>query len=298
MPQPTVTEGEIPFVVPSAGKPCKTWYKIFGELHGGPGVNHAYLSILSDLTEAHAIPLVLYDQIGSGNSTHLPEKLGDGVFWTEQLFLEELENLLSALGIRDDYDLFGHSWGGMFGSRHAATRPHGLKHLVLASTPASMDLWMEAQNVLRTKLPRKIQDVLDQHEKQGTTDSKEYGEAVGAFYARHLCRLNPVPTAIMEGFECIQKDPTSSVTMTGTSVWKATGTLAKWSMIQEAHKINVPTLVVNGRYDQAQDLVLAPFVRQIPRVKWVKFEESSHMIHFEEREKYMDVLGEFLTKRP
>ncbi|KAJ7135110.1 proline iminopeptidase [Mycena filopes] len=267
MPQPTVSEGEIPFVVPSAGKPCKTWYKIFGELrgsgsrrplvagHGGPGVNHAYLGILSDLSKAHGIPLVLYDQIGSGNSTHLPEKLGDRAFWTEQLFLDELENLLSALGIQDDYDLFGHSWGGMFGSRHAATRPQGLKHLVLASTPASMDLWMEAQNVLRTKLPRKIQDVLNQHEKQGTTDSKEYGEAVGAFYARHLCRLSPVPTAIMEGFECIQKDPTSS--------------------------------------DRDP-----PFVRQIPRVKWVKFEESSHMIHFEEREKYMDVLGEFLTKRP
>ena len=76
---------------------------------GGPGVNHSYLLILSDLTKAHGIPLVLYDQLGNGLSTHLPEKMGDVGFWTEGLFLDELDNLLKHLGIQDDYDLLGHS---------------------------------------------------------------------------------------------------------------------------------------------------------------------------------------------
>lgn len=72
-----VTEGEVEFVVPAAGKICKTWYKVVGALggptschplvalHGGPGVNHAYLLVLSDLTRAHGIPLIVYDQIGT-----------------------------------------------------------------------------------------------------------------------------------------------------------------------------------------------------------------------------------------
>lgn len=117
-----VVEGEVEFVVPAAGKLCKTWYKIVGDLHasvsrrplvalhGGPGVNHGYLFILTDLTTAHGIPLVLYDQLGSGYSTHLPEKMGDVEFWTEQLFLDELDNLLSHLGIQDNYDILGHSY--------------------------------------------------------------------------------------------------------------------------------------------------------------------------------------------
>ncbi|KAK7045124.1 proline iminopeptidase [Favolaschia claudopus] len=304
-PLPVVVEGEVEFNVPAAGKPCKTWYKIIGELtapssrrplvalHGGPGVNHAYLLILSDLTKAHSIPLIVYDQIGNGNSTHLPEKMGDTSFWTEQLFLDELDNLLANLRVTE-YDLLGHSWGGMFGARHAATQPAGLKHLVLASTPASMDLWVKAQNFLRGMLPQDTQDILSKHEKDGTTDSEEYQAAVGVFYARHLCIIDPMPAPITEGFGWIQKDPTVYLTMNGPSEFYITGPLKYWSMIQDAHKIGVPTLLLNGRYDEAQDSVVVPFFQEITNVKWVTFAESSHMIHFEERERYMQVVGDFL----
>jgi L-proline amide hydrolase len=46
-----------------------------------------------------------------------------------------------------------------------------------------MDLWMEAQNTLPAKLPRKVQDILNKHEHEGTTDSEEYGAAIVHFYA-------------------------------------------------------------------------------------------------------------------
>ncbi|KAJ7756042.1 Alpha/Beta hydrolase protein [Mycena maculata] len=303
-----VVEGEVDFVVPTAGKPCKTWYKIIGDLtaptsrrplvalHGGPGVNHAYLLILEDLTKTQSIPLIVYDQIGTGYSTHLPEKMGDTTFWTEQLFLDELDNLLTHLSVQKDYDLLGHSWGGMLGSRHAAIQqPKGLKHLVLASTPADMGLWVVSQNAFRAQLPLDVQDILDKHEKNGTTDSEEYQAAVGVFYSRHLCTIKPMPGPVLEGFGWIQKDPTVYLTMNGPSEFHITGPLKDWSMIKDAHKINVPTLVLNGRYDQAQDPVVAPFFSEIPRVKWVTFAESSHMLHWEERERYMSIVGNFLV---
>jgi pimeloyl-ACP methyl ester carboxylesterase len=59
-----------------------------------------------------SIPVVFYDQIGCGESTRLPEKKGDGNFWTLELFIKDLENVIAALNI-DQYDLFGHSWGGL-----------------------------------------------------------------------------------------------------------------------------------------------------------------------------------------
>ncbi|KAJ7448669.1 Alpha/Beta hydrolase protein [Mycena galericulata] len=302
-----VVEGEIDFIVPTAGRDCKTWYKIIGDLadpssrrplvalHGGPGVNHGYLLILEDLTKAHSIPLIVYDQIGTGYSTHLPEKMGDTSFWTEQLFLDELNNLLAALGIQDDYDILGHSWGGMFGSRHAAMQPAGLKHLVLASTPSDMGLWVVSQNALREKLPQSVKDVLEKHEKNGTTNSEEFQEAVAVFYSRHLCTIKPMPEPVAEGFGWIQKDPTVYLTMNGPSEFHITGPLKDWSMIQDAHKIKVPTLLLNGRYDEAQDPVVAPFFEKVPRIHWVTFAESSHMLHFEERERYMKVVGSFLV---
>jgi len=30
-----ISEGEVDFEVKDAGKPCKTWYKIFGDLNAG-----------------------------------------------------------------------------------------------------------------------------------------------------------------------------------------------------------------------------------------------------------------------
>jgi len=79
----------------------------------------------------------MYDQLGCGRSTHLPEKKGDSDFWTIELFLLELDNLLAHLGIQNDYALLGQSWGGQVAAEHAVRQPKGLKSLVIANSPAS-----------------------------------------------------------------------------------------------------------------------------------------------------------------
>jgi L-proline amide hydrolase len=79
----------------------------------------------------------MYDQIGCGRSTHLPEKKGDMDFWTMSLFLSELDNLLSHLEIQGNYSLFGQSWGGSIAAEHAILHPKGLKKLIIANSSAS-----------------------------------------------------------------------------------------------------------------------------------------------------------------
>ena len=59
-----------------------------------------------------SIPVVFYDQIGNGASSHCPGVPPD--FWTPELFMDELDNLLKSLGIYDDFDLLGQSWGGNY----------------------------------------------------------------------------------------------------------------------------------------------------------------------------------------
>ena len=49
-------------------------------------------------------------------------------------------------------------------------------------TPASMALWVKGMIQLRASLPQEIQDTLSKHETNGTTDYKEYEEAVQNFY--------------------------------------------------------------------------------------------------------------------
>ena len=44
----------------------------------------------------------------------------------------------------------------------------------------------------------------------------------------------------------------------------------------------------------AQDFVVQPFFFKIPKVKWVTFEKSSHVAMWEERERFLEVVGSFL----
>jgi pimeloyl-ACP methyl ester carboxylesterase len=74
------------------------------------------------------------------------------------------------------------------------------------------------------------------------------------------------------------------------------GVLANWSVIDNLHLVRVPTLVINGRADMAQDFVCAPFARRIKNATWVTFEGSSHTPMWEEREKYMDLVRNFLSQ--
>ncbi|KAG1754565.1 Alpha/Beta hydrolase protein [Suillus lakei] len=189
-------EGEVEFKVPSAGKPCKTWYKVYGTLphpqnpplvvlHGGPGSTHEYLDILSELTRLFDVPVILYDQLGNGRSTHLPEKNGDVDFWTMQLFVDELHNLLDHLNIHDNYNVLGQSWGGMLASDFATRQPKGLRKL--------------GRNELRKGLPQEVQDALNKHEAADTTTDPEYIAAMNEFHKRHMYRLDPMPQSWWTG---------------------------------------------------------------------------------------------------
>jgi proline-specific peptidase len=218
------TEGEAPHNAAGEGIPCKTWYKVIGDLknsaqvpliclHGGPGAGHEYLASCIDLYEEYDIPLVFYDQIGCGRSTHFRDKMGDPLFWTFQLFIDELNNLVDYLGLRNGFSILGHSWGGMVGAVYAATHPIGLNKLILSSSPASIPLFVEAGKILRSQLPEDVCEILEKGEQDGSLDSPEYERASAIFYSTYVCRLDPRPEPIEQSFKNLKDDPTAYLTV-------------------------------------------------------------------------------------
>jgi L-proline amide hydrolase len=279
----------------------QTWYRVTGDLetgktplvvlHGGPGAAHNYtLSIAGIAAQGRAV--VHYDQLGIGNSTHLPERGAD--FWTVQLFLDELDNLLAALGIAGRYHVLGQSWGGMLAAEHAVRRPPGLRGLVIANSPASMHLWVSEANRLRDELPAEVQRTLLAHEAAGTTDHPDYKAAEDVFNARHVCRIVPNPPEVAETFALIDADPTVYHTMNGPNEFHVVGTLKDWTVIERLDRITAPTLLVSGRYDEATEATVQPYADRIPDVRWTIFENSSHMPHVEEEASYLRLVGAFL----
>ncbi|MDX6314961.1 MAG: L-proline amide hydrolase [Streptomyces sp.] len=282
-------------------KDWHTWYRVTGTLGdsperlvirlGGPGAGHDYTLRIARIAE-QGRPVVHYDQLGIGLSTHLPDRRTD--FWTVQLFLDELDNLLAALGIDGGYHLLGQSWGGMLAAEHAVRRPAGLRSLVIANSPASMELWLAAAAGLRAGLPPEVQKTLLAHESAGTTDSPEYQAAEKVYNDRHVCRIVPNPPEVEATWAKLAADPTVYHTMNGPNEFHVIGTLKEWTVIDRLHLVEAPTLLVSGRHDEATPATLQPFADRIPDVHWEIFEDSSHMPHIEEEERYLQVVGAFL----
>ncbi|KAI1180333.1 Alpha/Beta hydrolase protein [Nemania sp. FL0916] len=301
--QPNV-EGEVVFTAPT-GEPCKTWYKIVGDiqaskwpplitLHGGPGCGHDYLSPLSDLHEKYQIPIIYYDQVGCGLSTHFRDKAGDTSFWTFDLYIKELDNLIQHLGLHE-YHILGQSWGGMLGATYAARRPPGLKKLILASGPASIPLWIEGSKKLLAQLPPDVRKTLEDCHHRGDYESDEYEDAAAEYYGRYNCRLDSDPADLITSIDKLSDDKTAYLTMQGPSEFVITGTYKDWEGWKFGHEIKAQTLLLNGRYDEAVDECVYPWFQTIPKVKWVTLENSSHMSHFEDRERFIELCGSFLT---
>lgn len=217
------SEGKIPLNVPGAGKPCETWYNVFGDLrhgiplitlHGGPGAAHEYLLPFTDLHHKHGTTIVFYDQIGCGRSTRLREKDGNEEFWTVDLFMRELDAVVDYLGLRSrGFDLLGQSWGGMLGGVYAARKPVGLRKLILADAPASIPLMMKGVDDLMKLLPKDVQKDLEECHRDGDFDSDKYKNACLVFYKRHLCRLDPWPKGVEKALGHLEEDPTVYRTM-------------------------------------------------------------------------------------
>ena len=290
-----IQEGYIPF------KGYQTWYRIVGEkeepgklpllcLHGGPGASYDYLESLDAIADSGR-RVIYYDQLGCGNSG-ISERKPE--LWTVPLYVEEIDVVRKALGL-DRIHLIGQSWGGMLAMEYMLTQPQGIVSLTIASSPASMTQWVEEAAKLRQQLPPEIESVLTAHEAAGTTDSTEYQAAALAFNNRYVCRI-PQPDHVQRSFAKLGANPEVYMTMNGPNEFYVIGTLKHWDIRDRLGEIHAPTLITSGKYDEATPVIAKTVHDGIAGSQWVLFENSAHMAHVEEADRYMRVLGDFITQ--
>ena len=176
-------------------------------------------------------------------------------------------------------------------------RPAGLRALVaISNSPASMGLWISRRTTrLRVRVARiDVRRALDRHEADGTMLRLAYLAAEQGVLRRHVCRVVPNPSELLatEGIrggrlDRLQRDERSNE-------FFCIGTLREWSIVDRLASINVPTLLLSGRHDEATPATVQPYFDRIKDVRWEIFEASSHMPFIEERQRYMSVLEGFL----
>jgi proline-specific peptidase len=205
-------EGRIPFNV--NGERFETYYKLSGDLassktpvivlHGGPGTAHNYMAPLFDLAQGpDPVPVILYDQLGTGLSSRPVDQPAS--FWTIDLFIDELVNVLAHFSITDSFNIVGHSWGATLAAEFVVRRqPAGLKHLVLANSLASAKLRNASIARRRASLPSDVQDTLRRHEEAGTVQDPEYKTAMMVFHEAFTCKAHPLPQELFHAFDQVE----------------------------------------------------------------------------------------------
>ncbi len=289
----TISEGTVPF------RGYRTAYQVVGELpttsgklpllvlHGGPGFPHDYLEDLVPLADAGRT-VIFYDQIGCGKSDHP----NDDALWTMATFVEEVSAIRDGLGL-DQVHLLGHSWGGWLALEYALDNPAGLASLVLASTCASIPAFAAETRRLKESLPADVQEVIDSHEVEGTTEDPAYGEAAMAFYTRWVCRLVPFPDHVMRSFTNLSRDVYA--TMQGPE-WNVTGNLRDWDVSARLGELGLPVLVTSGGHDEMTPALVEPLVEGIRGAESAVFEEAAHLAMAEEPDSYREVVESFLGR--
>ena len=114
------------------------------------------------------------------------------------------------------------------------------------------------------------------------------------FYARHVCRVLPMPENVQRSFETLSQPVYH--TMNGPSEFHVIGTIKDWDRTDRLSEIYVPTLILSGKYDEATPVINEILHRGIAGSEWVLFEQSSHLAHVEEPELYMQTVQAFLRR--
>ncbi len=284
----------------------RTWYRIVGQpepaahrapvviCHGGPGATHDYVAPIAEQLHRSGRACVLYDQLGNGRSDHLPDV--EPSFWTVELFERELAALAAHLGIDGRYHVVGQSWGGMLALLHALERPPGLLSVVAADSPASIPAFVAGCNELLDAMEPQVRDTIRAGERSGETSTPEFQAAVMQFYRRHVCRLETWPEEVVRSFDAMEADPTVYGTMNGPTEFTVIGTIADFDITDRLPEIEVPVLLVSGEHDEVRPHVVASMHERLRHGERVLFEDSSHMPHIEEPERFLAVVEEFLER--
>lgn len=282
-------------------KGYKTYYRIVGKktgnkkplvlLHGGPGSTHNYFEVLDRLAEEDGRELVMYDQIGCGES--YVENRPD--LWTAETWIEELKALREHLGLTEMH-LLGQSWGGMLLLDYVCNhKPEGLKSLILSSTLPASWMWGIEQHRMIKFLPQEMQDAIDKATSSGDYSDPAYVAAETEYMLRHAAG-----EVTEDSPEClrrpVKKGGEAYVVGWGPNEFTPQGTLKDYDVTEQLKDIKEPTLVINGGNDLCTPYIAKYMYDRIPNAEWELFRECRHMCFVEDNDHYVELMKEWLNK--
>lgn len=281
----------------------KVWTKRVGNnpkikvllLHGGPGVTHELYECFDGYFPNESIEYIYYDQLGS----YYSDQPNDPKLWTNERFVEEVEQVRIALGLnKDNFYLLGQSWGGILAMEYAFKYQKNLKGLIISNMMSSAPEYNKyAEEVLGPKLPKEVFEQIKTFEKNKDYKNPKYETLLfNYYYTEHILR-KPIaewPEAVNRCFKHL--NPNVYIYMQGPSEFGITGnaTLRNWDVRNKLKTISVPTLVIGSKYDTMDPKHMEWMSKEVQHGRFLFCPNGSHLSQYDDQATYIPGVIKFL----
>lgn len=289
----------IPISTPKGG--FHVWTKRVGNnpaikvllLHGGPGMTHEYFEAFDSYFPGAGIEYYYYDQLGSFYS----DQPDDPDLWTIPRFVEEVEQVRQALGLtKDNFYLYGHSWGGLLAFEYALKYQQHLKGLIISNMMASIPAYNHyAQTVLMPAMDQRALEQIKRLEAEGKYNDPQYmGLLVPNFYVKHILRMPAAQWPDPANRAIAHVNPQIYVLMQGPSELGASGRLVNWDRTADLPKIEVPTLTIGAKYGTMDPAHMKMMAETVQKGRFLMCPNGSHLAMYDDQKTYMKGVIQFL----
>ncbi len=265
-------------------------------ISGGPGGSHVGLHSFSGLKDSST--LVYIDNYGRGKS----EVANDPSDYSMNRDVEDVEGIRKALGY-DKINLIGHSYGGMVAQQYAIKYPQHLKHLIIANSFFSGEMWQanddNSNHEIKTNYPEVWQRLMTVRANGVHSNDQEHIKIYGEVPYGFLYAYNP--DKFLKSI-----DPSYPNNFNTQLYYQLVGDdgdfiiggdVAKADYRKQLKDLKMPVLIIAGRYDRVSIPVFAvQYKTYCPQAQFEMFEKSGHNPQVEEPEKEFKIIRTFLNK--
>ena len=278
----------------------RVWTKRVGDhptikvlLHGGPGMTHEYLEAFDSYFPLVGFEFYYYDQLGS----YYSDQPDEPDLWELPRFVEEVEQVRQVLGLdRDNFYLYGQSWGGILAIEYALKYQQHLKGLIISNMMTSIPAYNEyAQQVLIPTMNSEVVAEIQQIEAQADYGNPRYMELlIPHHYVHHVLRMPPEqwPEPLNRAFNHLNSN--IYVPLQGPSELGVKGKLSNWDRTADLATIAAPTLVIGSRYDTMNPAHLEWMAKTVSQGRYLFCPQGSHLAIYDDQQVYFEGLIQFI----
>jgi len=262
-------------------------------LQGGPGATHEQLEAFDSYFPAAGIEYYYYDQLGS----YYSDQPNEPELWEVPRFVDEVEQVRQARGLdRENFYLYGLSWGGILAIEYALKYQQHLKGLIISNMMASIPQYNAyVQTVLIPGMDQVALAEIKQYEAAGDYENPRYMELlIQHYYGQHVLRLRVVdwPEPVNRSFK--HANLAIYLQMQGPSELGVSGSLVDWDRTADLAQIAVPTLVIGADYDLMDPKHMEWMATAVQHGRYLACPHGSHCALYDDQEVYFRGLVQFI----